>query len=210
LSFAGACDLVRKVVSAAVPGQSSDRDRAEWTTVVEAVCALASACRSLQELETRIVEQSAALRKAPGDAVVLSTIHSAKGLEWDVVFMIGVEDGVLPHANNDDVEEERRVAYVGVTRAKRLLGLTYADERYGQDASPSPFLHELTGRQPRLCVWTGPRADGSDERLPLLSQGERQRLAELTACPRVRVSPGARRKMTRCVPRSSAARPSPR
>jgi DNA helicase-2/ATP-dependent DNA helicase PcrA len=178
LSFAAACDLVRKVVSAAVPGQSSDRDRAEWTTVVDAVCALASACRSLQELETRIAEQSAALRKAPGNAVVLSTIHSAKGLEWDVVFMIGVEDGVLPHANNDNVEEERRVAYVGVTRAKRLLGLTYANERYGQDASPSPFLHELAGRQPRLCVWTGPRADGSDERLPLLSKRERERLAE--------------------------------
>jgi DNA helicase-2/ATP-dependent DNA helicase PcrA len=178
LSFAAACDLVRKVVSAAVPGQSSDRNRAEWTTVVEAVCALASACRSLQELETRIAEQSAAVRKAPGDAVVLSTIHSAKGLEWDVVFMIGVEDGVLPHANNDDVEEERRVAYVGVTRAKRLLGLTYANERYGQDASPSQFLHELAGRHPRLCVWTGPRADGSDERLPLLSGRERERLAE--------------------------------
>src|SRR5262249_15524439 len=129
-------------------------------------------------LETKIAEQSAALRKAPGDAVVLSTIHSAKGLEWDVVFMIGVEDGVLPHANNDDVEEERRVAYVGVTRAKRLLGLTYANERYAQDASPSPFLHELAGRQPRLCVWTGPGTDGSDERLPLLSRRERDRLAQ--------------------------------
>jgi ATP-dependent DNA helicase UvrD/PcrA len=177
-SYAASCDLVRKIVSSAVPGQSSDRDRAEWTTVVEAVTTLASACRSLEELESKIAEQSAALRKSPGDAVVLSTIHSAKGLEWDVVFMIGVEDGVLPHANNDDVEEERRVAYVGVTRAKRLLGLTYTEVRYGQDSSPSPFLHELAGRQPRLCVWTGPRADGSDERLPLLSKRERQRLAD--------------------------------
>src|SRR5262249_55955615 len=129
-------------------------------------------------LETKIAEQSAALRKGPGDAVVLSTIHSAKGLEWDVVFMIGVEDGVLPHANNDDVEEERRVAYVAVTRAKRLLGLTYANERYGQDASPSPFLYEIAGRQRRHCVWTSPRSDGSDERLPLLSNRERQRLKE--------------------------------
>jgi ATP-dependent exoDNAse (exonuclease V) beta subunit len=110
--------------------------------------------------------------------VVLSTIHSAKGLEWDVVFMVGVEEGVLPHANNDDVEEERRVAYVGVTRAKRLLGLTYADVRYGQDSMPSQFLHELAGKQRRLCVWTGPRSDGTDDRLPLLSVRERQRLVD--------------------------------
>jgi DNA helicase II / ATP-dependent DNA helicase PcrA len=177
-SFAACCELVRKIVATAVPGQASDRDRAEWTTVVEAVAALASACRSLQELETKIAEQSAALRKAPGDAVVLSTIHSAKGLEWDVVFMVGVEEGVLPHANNDDVEEERRVAYVGVTRAKRLLGLTYASVRYGQDSRPSQFLHEIAGKERRLCVWTGPQSEGTDDRLPLLSDRERQRLKD--------------------------------
>jgi DNA helicase-2/ATP-dependent DNA helicase PcrA len=176
LSFAASCELVRKIVATAVPGQASDRDRAEWTSVVEAVTALASACRSLQELEAKIAEQSAALRKAPGDAVVLSTIHSAKGLEWDVVFMVGVEEGVLPHANNDDVEEERRVAYVGVTRAKRLLGLTYANVRFGQDSRPSQFLHELAGKERRLCVWTGPRSEGTDDHLPLLSDRERQRL----------------------------------
>ena len=50
-------------------------------------------------------------------AVVLSTIHSAKGLEWDAVFLAGMEDGVLLHANADDIEEERRIAYVGATRA---------------------------------------------------------------------------------------------
>ena len=88
--------------------------------MVEAVVALASSCRSLEELEAKIAEQSAALRKPPENAVVLSTIHSAKGLEWEAVFMVGMEEGVLPHANNDDLEEERRVAYVGVTRAKRI------------------------------------------------------------------------------------------
>jgi DNA helicase-2/ATP-dependent DNA helicase PcrA len=48
---------------------------------------------------------------------VLTTVLSAKGLEWDAVFLAGMEDGVLPHANADDIEEERRIAYVGVTRA---------------------------------------------------------------------------------------------
>src|SRR5262249_25019823 len=118
----------------------------------------------------------AALRKPPDDAVVLSTIHSAKGLEWEAVLMIGMEDGIMPHVNNDDVEGERRVAYVGITRAKRVLGLTYANARYGQAATPSPFLQELAGSRPGICVWTGPRADSADERLPLLSDRERQRL----------------------------------
>jgi DNA helicase-2/ATP-dependent DNA helicase PcrA len=174
--FAAACQLVRKVVVTAVPGRASERERAEWTSVVEAVIALASACGSLQELEARIAEQSAALRKAPENAIVLSTIHSAKGLEWEAVIMVGMEDGVIPHANNDDLEEERRVAYVGVTRAKRLLALTYAAERFGQDARPSRFIHELSGGERRYYVATGPNTKESDERLPLLADHERRRL----------------------------------
>jgi len=73
------------------------------------------------------------------------------------------------------LEEERRVAYVGVTRAKRLLALTYSAARFGQKPAPSQFLRELAGQG--HCIWTGERADGSDERLPLLSERERQRLA---------------------------------
>ena len=94
--FPAACRLVRNLVAKAVPAQASDRDRAEWTSVVEAVVSVALSCRSLEELEARIAEQSATLRAAPANAVVLSTIHSAKGLEWDAVFMVGMEDGVLP------------------------------------------------------------------------------------------------------------------
>jgi DNA helicase-2/ATP-dependent DNA helicase PcrA len=176
--FATACRLVRNIVATAVPKQTSERDRAEWASVVEVVTALASTCGSLHELEARIAEQSAALRKAPADAVVLSTIHSAKGLEWEAVLLVGMEDGVIPHANNDDIEEERRVAYVGVTRAKRLLGLSYAAERYGETARPSQFLRELNGGDRRYHVWTSPHSPDSDERLPLLSARERQRLVD--------------------------------
>jgi DNA helicase-2/ATP-dependent DNA helicase PcrA len=176
LGYLPACQAVRKIVATAVPGKASDRDRGEWTSVVDAVTAFAMSCRSLAELETKIAQQSAALRNPPKDAVVLSTIHSAKGLEWDAVFVVGMEDGVLPHANNDDREEERRVAYVGVTRAKRLLGLTYAGTRFGQPASHSPFLQEISGKGG--CTWTGLHADSADQRLPLLSDRERQRLQE--------------------------------
>jgi DNA helicase-2/ATP-dependent DNA helicase PcrA len=129
-------------------------------------------------LTARIATQSGAQRKPPENAVVLSTIHSAKGLEWEAVFLVGMEQGVLPHANNDDLEEERRVAYVGVTRAKRLISLTYADKRFGFPSAPSQFLRELAGKEQRECVWTGTdRADANDQ-LPLFSDRERELLVQ--------------------------------
>jgi DNA helicase-2/ATP-dependent DNA helicase PcrA len=173
--FVASCKHAQRIIGCAVPKQAAHRERAEWTNVVEAVIALAQPCKSLDELETKIAEQSRSLRNPPNDSVVLSTIHSAKGLEWDVVFLAGMEDGILPHINSEDIEEERRVAYVGVTRAKRLLGLTYAAERYGERAAPSPFLFELTGYDKHVHIWTGPKLKGADDRVPLLTGKEKRR-----------------------------------
>jgi len=84
------------------------------------------------------------------DRVQLMTLHAAKGLEFPHVFMVGVEEDILPHRNSiedDNVEEERRLAYVGITRAKRTLTLTMAAKRkqYGETSvtTPSRFLDEL-------------------------------------------------------------------
>ena len=87
------------------------------------------------------------------DVVTLMTIHSAKGLEFDVVFLVGMEEGIFPHANAlvdsslDGIEEERRLMYVGITRARKLLYLTNAKRRmlYGKDSSnpPSRFIEEI-------------------------------------------------------------------
>lgn len=85
------------------------------------------------------------------DVVTLMTIHSAKGLEFEVVFLVGMEEGIFPHANalieSDGIEEERRLCYVGITRAKKILYLTNAKRRmlYGKDSSnpPSRFLEEI-------------------------------------------------------------------
>jgi len=85
------------------------------------------------------------------DAVSLMTLHAAKGLEFDVVFVAGLEDGLLPHANSRDeiegVEEERRLAYVGMTRARRWLALSAVRTRFlfgqRQASRPSRFLAEL-------------------------------------------------------------------
>jgi DNA helicase-2/ATP-dependent DNA helicase PcrA len=84
-------------------------------------------------------------------AVSLMTLHSAKGLEFPIVFLVGLEQGLLPHNRSLrdplDLEEERRLCYVGITRAQEQLLITYARERvfWGQrDASPpSQFLNEL-------------------------------------------------------------------
>src|SRR5262249_51718221 len=92
--FSAAVRVGRDVVATAMPSRASDRERAEWIAVVEAGVALALACRSLDELLAKIAEQSALLRRPPENAVVLSTIHSAKGLEWEAVFLIGMEQGV--------------------------------------------------------------------------------------------------------------------
>jgi DNA helicase-2/ATP-dependent DNA helicase PcrA len=82
--------------------------------------------------------------------VTLMTLHNAKGLEFPIVFMIGVEDGIFPHMRSieaGDIEEERRLCYVGITRAMRELYVTYARERslYGQRnvGVPSRFIGEI-------------------------------------------------------------------
>lgn len=89
-------------------------------------------------------------RDDPGNAVRMMTLHSAKGLEFRHVFIVGVEDGVLPHEGSIEegrIEEERRLMYVGITRAKEHLTLTYAKRkrRFGEiiKNEPSRFLQEL-------------------------------------------------------------------
>ena len=85
-----------------------------------------------------------------GNVVTLMTLHSAKGLEFPVVFMVGMEEGIFPHNMSimeDNIEEERRLCYVGITRAKEKLYLTNAKRRmlYGKDQMnvPSRFIAEI-------------------------------------------------------------------
>mgnify|MGYP001171779210 CR=1 FL=1 len=84
------------------------------------------------------------------DAVQLLTLHASKGLEYPYVFMVGMEEGLLPHQTSideDNVEEERRLAYVGITRAQQELVMTYAKSRrqFGETMTPeiSRFVEEL-------------------------------------------------------------------
>jgi DNA helicase-2/ATP-dependent DNA helicase PcrA len=86
-----------------------------------------------------------------GEAVRLMTLHNAKGLEFDVVFLVGLEDGLLPHSRSlespGELEEERRLFYVGLTRAREKAFLSLARRRnlFGsfRDTAPSRFLFDL-------------------------------------------------------------------
>ena len=115
--------------------------------------------------ETALVADQDAY-EGDADAVTLITLHAAKGLEFPVVFIAGLEEGLFPHSRALDderqLEEERRLAYVGITRAKRRLYLSHAWRRatwgMGQAAVPSRFLLEIPAE-----LMIGPRLGGIDE-----------------------------------------------
>ena len=115
--------------------------------------------------------------------VVLMTLHSAKGLEFPVVFLMGMEEGIFPHMRSigepDQLEEERRLAYVGITRAQQRLYLTYAWSRMLHGSSmynpPSRFLDEIPAHSSSKPRVHGPRENA---RAPTTTDGAA--LAETT------------------------------
>ena len=82
------------------------------------------------------------------EKIFVGTVHSAKGLEWDSVFFMGFEDGHLPQKQSlapQVYDEERRIAYVGITRAKNFLFLTVLASQKDKEIERSPFLEEMFG-----------------------------------------------------------------
>lgn len=102
-------------------------------------------------------------KKLSDGAVTLMTMHSSKGLEFPAVFIIGMEEGIMPHSrsftDNDELEEERRLCYVGITRAREKLWLTFAQTRSMgggfQDQIPSRFLGEIPQEICEYYSWNG-------------------------------------------------------
>jgi DNA helicase-2/ATP-dependent DNA helicase PcrA len=102
-------------------------------------------------LSHAVLESGEEQAGAGEDGVQMMTLHSAKGLEFPVVFLCGMEDGLFPHQRSitdvDGLEEERRLCYVGTTRAMKHLYLTYAEQRrlHGVDSygTPSRFIREI-------------------------------------------------------------------
>ncbi len=79
----------------------------------------------------------------PEGVLTLTTLHSAKGLEFPAVAIAGMSDATMPHPNSDNIEEERRLCYVGITRAKKHLIMTTPLSYHGKECEPSRFLDEI-------------------------------------------------------------------
>jgi len=118
----------------AAPPQTARAEAERWSNVAALVrlaegLAAADATADLRRLVTELEERAASQHVPTVDGVTLASLHAAKGLEWDAVFLVGVVDGTLPlvHAEGpEEIEEERRLLYVGVTRARVHLCLSWA------------------------------------------------------------------------------------
>jgi len=179
------CDLIEEIRYREEIGRRYDdasERQSRLASVEEVVNALGSYCQRaeqpslagfLHELTLNEIDGSQDKEaKLQRDAVALMTLHAAKGLEFPEVYMVGMEEGLLPHQRSLEVggaaiDEERRLCYVGVTRAKRRLTLTLAStrQRWGKarPTIPSRFLYELTGQtdNPKYAAALGGKPVGS-------------------------------------------------
>ena len=142
-------DVARSIGWSQEAPASSGAVRERWealNTLVE-LAEQAPPQTTLAAFADDLFERQAAQHEPTVAAVVLSTLHSAKGLEWESVHLAGLSEGLLPisHARGlEAVDEERRLLYVGITRARRRLRLSWARRGLrGQDREPSRFLAEL-------------------------------------------------------------------
>jgi DNA helicase-2/ATP-dependent DNA helicase PcrA len=179
-------DIVRDVLSAlswspgAPPAGGSARERWESLAALVAVAEELTAVQPdaglgdfVAELEQRVAAQHAPTVQG----VTLASLHAAKGLEWDAVFLVGLVDGTLPiqHALTDEqVDEERRLLYVGVTRARESVALSWALSRAPggrRSRRRTRFLHGIAPEPGAARIVAGRRRgsvglpDGADEEL---------------------------------------------
>ncbi len=166
------------------------KDQAARARRLENLNELAEWFRAMQQQGTSTGDLAAQLallthmdHNEPGNAVRLMTLHSAKGLEFRFVNIVGLEDGTLPHEGSlmeGRLEEERRLLYVGITRAKEQLMLSYAarKRRFGEIVrnTPSRFLKELP---PDDLHWVGRDAEQDQAHTRELAASHIARLASL-------------------------------
>ena len=132
--------------------QGAVRERWEALNALVELADQAADGMTLAAFVAELQERQGAQHEPTMQAVVLSTFHGAKGLEWDHVHLVGLNEGLLPisHAKGfDAIDEERRLLYVGITRARRTLSLSWSSEGLrGRPREPSRFLAELRSGSP--------------------------------------------------------------
>lgn len=119
-----------------------DNDRIQNLNELESAAMGFSALREFLTYAQSMQTKGSADSDGDDGKVQLLTLHRAKGLEWDTVFIVGVSERLLPHHRAESVEEERRLMYVGITRARERLYLSSLLTYQGKSVGPSSFLHE--------------------------------------------------------------------
>ncbi|MEO6944636.1 MAG: ATP-dependent helicase [Lacisediminihabitans sp.] len=125
------------------------RDRWESLNALMGLAESSGETITLREFVDELFERAANQHEPTLAAVTLATLHSAKGLEWDTVYVVGVSEGLVPvsYAKTlETIDEERRLLYVGITRARRRLHLSWASGSVRGARQPSRFLAELSTR----------------------------------------------------------------
>jgi DNA helicase-2/ATP-dependent DNA helicase PcrA len=166
-----------------IEDDGSEESIERWENVLELRrLALEFSTRTLEEFLENVALVADQDTITDANAPTLLTLHAAKGLEFSVVFLVGLDDGILPHSRSFDepeaMEEERRLFYVGITRAKDRLYILRAIQRGGrgmaEETSPSRFLNDIpsdliegktrTGRKLSTSLRTGLRDNPSETR----------------------------------------------
>lgn len=130
------------------PRKYNSEQKAAWKYALEQLIAEVEQAQTPQEL-IKIIEKSRDPEiKQNHNAVQAITIHASKGLEWPAVFVTGLEQGVLPHVKSENLEEERRLAFVAITRPMVCLFLSYSEERNRRTTKTSPFINEILSGLP--------------------------------------------------------------
>jgi DNA helicase II / ATP-dependent DNA helicase PcrA len=161
-----------------------------WMSSVEAVLNLLLEMDDTTKFLNHAYEKKAREENEQGDVVTLTTLHSAKGLEWDMCFLMGAEDEMLPHFKSQNLEEERRLMYVGMTRARHQLIVSYARRRHDKAQIPSRFLREaVLPEEHRTGVFRWSDADPG--------AGEEKPAPKAEAAPTATVTASGRRKSFR-------------
>src|SRR5690554_6646453 len=160
--FKTVSDVLRSLGWTQDPPESRGAVRDRWESL-NAVMGLAESApreTTLREFVEDLYERASAQHEPTMEAVTLATLHSAKGLEWGTVYLVGLSEGLVPitYAKTfEAIDEERRLLYVGITRARKELHLSWSQSGQGRsgDREPSRFLEELRNRNPGAAPTRG-------------------------------------------------------
>jgi DNA helicase-2/ATP-dependent DNA helicase PcrA len=133
---------------------NGDEDISSRMEVIESFTALAEEYDTLDEFLKAIDKmiKDSKDNNSKSDKVQLMTVHKAKGLEFPIVFFVGVNTDIIPHKKSTNIEEERRIAYVAVSRAMKELFVSWTLSYNNKPSNASIFIDNMIGKQKRKKI----------------------------------------------------------